>query len=262
MRKIQSPTHVAFVSYGNDSIALLQWLHENLVLPGRAVEMLVVHNNTGWASPAWPARVAAGEAVAIKYGFKVARTESEGLVQLTRRKKSWPSNQHQFCTTELKILPTQKFLDEIDPEKEVICLNGVRREESRERSAWPEWTEESERHGGRHLWSPLVRVLEPERDALIQRAGFEALPHGSQECYPCINANKADLRGLSAARVAEIEALETSMGFTSNGKPRTMFRPHRYRGAVGIREMQKWAESGRGEYEAPSRGCDSGFCGT
>jgi 3'-phosphoadenosine 5'-phosphosulfate sulfotransferase (PAPS reductase)/FAD synthetase len=252
--------HIAFVSYGNDSIALLQWLHENSGgLRGDSV--LVIHNDTGWASPAWPLRVAAGEQLAHKYGFTTGRTESEGLVQLTRRKKSWPSNQHQFCTTELKIKPTQVLLEQVDPLGEATCINGVRRQESRERSQWPEWTEESARHGGRSLWSPLVRVLEPERDALILRAGFEVLPHGSQECYPCINANKADLRGLTEERLEEIAKLEESMGITSTGKPRTMFRPHRYRGAVGIREMRRWAESERGGYEPPS-GCDSGFCGT
>ncbi len=266
-----TPRHVAFVSYGNDSIALLQWMHEHNVL-----DVLCVYHDTGWASKAWPARVEKGEHLAHLAGFRTRRTESEGLVQLARRKKGWPAQGMQFCTEELKIAPAQALLAEVDPLGEVICVNGVRREESRERSTTPEWVEESEKHGGRSLWSPLVTVREPERDALIRRAGFQVLPHGSRECYPCVNSNKGDLRLLDEERVAEIEAIEATMGHTSKGKPRVMFRPHRCRGAVGIREVKKWAESDRGQYVPPvapdepvtdeqeqgGGGCDSGFCGT
>jgi len=66
---------------------------------------------------------------------------------------------------------------------------------------------------------------------------------------------------LSEDRVSEIEKIEASMGVTSKGKPRTMFRPYRHKGAVGIREVKRWADSDRGKYESPSGGCDGGFCG-
>lgn len=81
------------------------------------------------------------------------------------------------------------------------------------------------------------------------------------ECFPCINASRSDLRMLSDSRVDEIEEIEQSMGYTTNGKPRTMFRPASKMGAVGIREVKRWADSDRGQYEPPSGGCDSGMCG-
>lgn len=107
---------------------------------------------------------------------------------------------------------------------------------------------------------------ERERDALIVRAGFEPLPHRSMECSPCIYANRADLRMVPEERIAEIEALEKELGYTSKGKPRFMFRPRNYMGAQGIREVVRWAWSERGKFEPAEAGsgggCDSGFCGS
>ena len=247
----------AFTSYGNDSIALIQHLYETR----QEAEVYTVYSNTGWASPEWADRVTQAEALVRSYGFIPVQIESEGFVPLAIRKKGFPRNGMQFCTQELKILPAQRWLDSADPDREGTCAVGVRREESRARALWPEWTEESDKHGGRPLWSPLVRVTTEQRDALIRRAGLEPLPHRSRECYPCINSNRTDLRALSEERVEYLAELEASMGLTSEGKPRTIFRPGSHQGAVGIREIIRWAHSERGKYEAASSGCDSGFCG-
>jgi hypothetical protein len=87
------------------------------------------------------------------------------------------------------------------------------------------------------------------------------------ECFPCINSNRADLRLLAEdeSRVAFIENLEAEMGHTSKGKPRTMFRPYRYMGATGIREIIRWAQSDPGKFDIDDGtgggGCYSGQCG-
>lgn len=250
-------TDFVFVSWGNDSVALLQWLRER-----DAESFTCVFSDTGWAAPWWLERIEQGEEFARRCGYEVARLPSVGMQRLVQLRKGWPSNQYQFCTEELKIKPALGYMDERDPNREAVCVLGVRREESRRRATFPEHVEESERHGGRDLWAPLVRVLTPERDELVRRAGFDVLSHRSMECYPCVNANRSDLRQLTDERVSEIEEMETAMGFTSKGKPRTMFRPGRFRGAVGIREVKRWADSERGAYEPPTAGCDSGWCGT
>jgi len=250
-------TIFAFTSYGNDSIALIQHLHETK----KGAKVYTVYSDTGWAASHWQDRVKEAEALSRSYGFEPVRIESEGFVPLAIRKKGFPRNGMQFCTTELKVLPAQRWLDSVDPDREGTCAVGVRREESRARALWPEWTEESDKHGGRSLWAPLVRVTTEQRDALIRRAGVEPLPHRSKECSPCINSNRADLRALSAERVEEIAELEARMGLTSEGKPRTLFRPYRHQGAVGIREVVRWANSERGAYDPDTSGCDSGFCG-
>lgn len=172
-----------------------------------------------------------------------------------------------FCTEHLKRLPFNTWSDAMDPLCEGDVVIGVRREESLKRAKWPEFVEHSEGHNYRDVWSPIVAVIEVERDALIRRAGFEPLPHRSRECYPCVDSGKADLWDMPAAKIDEIEAHETSMGFTGNGKPRTLFRPAAHGGAVGIRAVVKWANSDTGAFSEEqemmfSGGCNSGWCGS
>jgi 3'-phosphoadenosine 5'-phosphosulfate sulfotransferase (PAPS reductase)/FAD synthetase len=256
--------HVIFASYGNDSLAMIEWARREGLK-----NVAVAYSDTGWASIEWEQRLAAGEEFAESCGFAPVRLKSIGLPALVRDRKGWPlPRKFQFCTTVLKIEPARKWLDEVDPDKEAICMVGIRREESRERSQWPEHVEDSDKHGGRECWYPLVRHTEAQRDELIRAAGFEPLPHRSQECFPCINANRTDMRQLTPERVELIETLEHMLGFTSKGQPRTMFRPYRHQGACGIREVHKWAMSKHGQYKKQlmvlgnGGGCDSGFCGT
>ena len=94
--------HVLFCSYGNDSIALIQWAHERGLK-----DVVCLYSDTGWSASWWADRVAKGEALAQGYGFATARTESEGMLELVKRKRGWPGagGQGQFCTAELKVLP-------------------------------------------------------------------------------------------------------------------------------------------------------------
>ena len=246
-------------SYGNDSIALIQWAHENDLL-----DVTVLYNDTGWARDDWPERVAAGESWAKSLGFSTARTESVGLENLVRSRKGWPRQGIQFCTSELKIVPTERWLDLNDPAGTSVQLIGIRREESKNRAAFPEW---SIGFDDRAIWAPLVTYTEQDRDVLLAHAGFEPLPHRSMECFPCINSNRRDLRelALDATRIEKIAAIEKSMGMTSKGKPRTMFYPYRYMGATGITEIVRWAMSDRGDFDPDdgngSSGCEAGWCG-
>lgn len=249
--------YVIFASYGNDSVALIQWAHEK-GLKGVAV----LYSDTGWAADWWEGRVEEGEALANSYGFGTFRTECEGMESLVRRKKGWPQGgAAAFCTKELKVLPALNWLEENDKEKEATCVIGVRREESANRRQFPEYTEESEKHGGRELWAPLVRYSEEDRNGLLNRAGFESLPHRSKECFPCVHANIRDLRMLDEGRIIHIEKIEQEMGFTRNDKPRVMFRPKRHQGAIGIRDVHAWAMKPRSFDKIKEEDCDSGYCG-
>lgn len=252
-------------SYGNDSIALIQWMRESPAGRPGGPRVAVLYNDTGWASDEWPARVARGEALAKSCGFEPHRTTSMGLEALVRKKKAWPRQGIQFCTSELKMAPTEAWLDEHDPQSRSTSVIGVRREESKNRANFSEWSVSLD---GRRVWAPLVTVREAERDGLITRAGFDILPHRSMECFPCINSNRSDIIELSKdpSRVDKINDIEISMGFTSKGSPRTMFRPYRYMGATGIKEIVRWAQAGHGKFELDdgngSSGCEAGWCGT
>lgn len=246
------PHFIIFASGGNDSVALVQFMAER-----EAENVAVAYSNTGWASPEWPERIKRFRhwvESQNRTSWSFTEIASEGMEALIRRKKAWPANRPKFCTYELKIAPAKAWLGEVDPEGNATVLVGVRREESTARRSWPEYVESSENHGGRLLWSPLVDVKEAERNELIIRAGWEVLPHRSKECSPCVNANRTDFRHLSEADIAKVERNERETG-------RNMFRPHRFKGASGIREVMKWAWSDRGKYQPACSGCDSGMCG-
>lgn len=254
--------YVLFASYGNDSIALIQYAHINKIQ-----DVHVVYSDTGWAAPWWGKRVLQGETLAASYGFTCYRTKSEGMIPLVKRKKGWPmGGGGAFCTAELKVLPGLAWLEEHDTDCEATCLTGVRRAESANRATAPEWVTESEIHGGRELWQPLVRHSDEERNRLILDAGFEVLPHRSMECYPCVHANRDDLLLLDKDRIELIDITEQEMGFNSKGNYRAMFRPKRHKGAVGIKSVIEWAKAPRRRDQqdlfevGQGAGCNSGWC--
>ncbi|WP_223477700.1 phosphoadenosine phosphosulfate reductase family protein [Oricola indica] len=253
---------VIFSSYGNDSVALIQWAHEN-ALTGVAV----VFTDTGWAADGWMERVERCECWVRSLGFSPYRTASVGFRQLARSKKGFPTQRYQWCSYILKIEPGQRWLEAHDPEARAICLIGVRQGESADRASFPEWLPRSENHGGRVMIAPFATWKTAQRDELILRAGFEVLSHRSRECK-CINSNRSDMRQFTDADWKEIAAAEAEIG-------KTMFRPHRHMGAKGASEVRKWANSERGKYRPPDpndakppddlpdedlSGCKPGWC--
>lgn len=246
-------------SYGNDSVALIQWAHESSLS-----DVVVLYSDTGWARASWAARVDQMEEWVRSLGFMPARTQSIGMEALVRAKKMWPQRLMQFCTKELKIIPTMEWLEANDPGRCAIVMTGVRREESANRAHAPAFLINSANDGGRCVIQPLVEFSEADRDALVRRAGFEPLMHRSEECK-CINRGRADIVRWTEDDIAEIERIEKELGFSSKGKPCTMFRPNKFMGATGIREVVKWAHSPRGKYEPPEEPgepCDNGWCGS
>lgn len=251
--------YVVKASYGNDSVALIQWMYE------RALEdVVVLYNDTGWAADGWNERVTELEKWARGLGFQTDRTQSIGLEALVRKRKGWPRQGIQFCTKELKIDPTLAWKRIHDPDNLSTSVIGIKNCDSTARSNFPEFSVDST---GWQTWAPLVRHTESMRNSLLERAGVRVLPFRSKECFPCINSNRSDILFLAhyPERIDKIERIETDMGYTSKGNPRTMFRPYRYMGATGIKEIVRWAQSPRGKFELDdgnnSPGCEAGWCG-
>lgn len=239
-------------SYGNDSVALIQWAHEQ-----KLENVTVAYCDTGWAAPYWPQRVALGESLAWKYGFKTVRCKSIGMAELVRIKSGWPGNGQQFCTAHLKGIPFLEWIDVADPSCSAVVLIGKRRVESEARKNTPEFIESSPYHGDRKIWHPLYAHSDEERNALLARAGFEPLPHRSLECNPCVNANRADFQRLTDGEIERVSDLEAEIG-----KP--MFRPKRFN-ALGIHGVIVWAKDGRTRQSIDNEEaeCSSLFgCGT
>lgn len=241
---------VIFCSGGNDSVALMQYMIER-----NERDCIVLYNKTAWEMPGWMDRIKEIQIHVESIGWKFAITESEGFENMVQRKKGFPmaACNMSFCTQNLKTFPTLAWLQENDPEKRFECYAGIRREESQHRAKHPEMKCDS-LYEYRLRKFPIVHMQEEERNQLVERFGFDVLPHGSMECFPCINANRRDLRLLSEYpdRIALIERLEKKMGYTIKGHPKVMFRPYRHMGAAGIREVVKWALSEHGKYNKAS----------
>jgi 3'-phosphoadenosine 5'-phosphosulfate sulfotransferase (PAPS reductase)/FAD synthetase len=224
--------HVISSSYGNDSVAMIQWAKESGLQ-----DVTVVYVDTGWAAPSWPNRVIECERYVKKLGYTPVRAKSIGMEELVRIKSGFPSNQHQFCTAHLKGLPFLQWIDEADKECQSIVMVGKRRAESEKRKDTPEFVYESEYHGGRTLWHPLYLHTDDMRNELLNRAGIEILPHRSLECNPCVNANREDFLRLSPGEIERVNNLEVEVS-------QPMFRAKRF-GAMGIHGVIVWAKDGR-----------------
>ncbi len=258
--------YALFSSYGNDSIALMQLIHEH----GLTKQTYVIYTNTGWAAPYWAERVQRGMKWGRSLGFDCLEIETKGFEDLCMGESDggrFPSGKMKFCTRNLKILPGERWLNQVDPGGRLICLVGKRRAESLARSEAPAVIPVSGNHGGRFLWHPLVEFSDADRDALVAKTPLELLPHRSDECEPCIFSARSDLRRVTPAKIDTIRSMETSSG-------RTMFRPKAYAGAVGIDEVMRWAWSDRGKFKPAvtydSEGedgdlddgtCETGMCG-
>lgn len=259
------PDYVVKCSYGNDSIALLQWLHEyNQKHPlGKVV---VLYNDTRWAAKWWAGRVENAEKnLVLKYGFIPAHTTAIEWSRLVKEHNTWPDKLRRFCTEQQKIIPTINWLSQHDPDGIAELCCGVRREESADRANWPEYVESDSTNEGRPQWSPLVHLKVAGRDELIRRAGWVPLPHRSRECR-CVLANSSDIKTWNEDDIAEIEALEAELGQRNREREfsnKFMFHPHRKKGnPQGIRAVVEWAKQVKPKQakREPGGGCDSGYC--
>lgn len=239
-------------SAGNDSVAMIQLAYEqglDFVAP-----VHVVYVDTGWAALWWEDRVQETETLCAKYGFTFHRIRGEHTFEsLMLKRKGFPMPGKTWCSFELKAKVLNAFHDEIDPDLDGIVLIGKRRDESVARRETPEFIHDSERHGYRTVWHMLAFVVEAERDAAVVRSGLKVLPHRSQECSPCVNANRSDLVAMEEFEINRAIALEDAVG-------QNMFRPWHHMGAKGVAQVIRWAHSPRGKYEPEHEGCDSGVC--
>jgi 3'-phosphoadenosine 5'-phosphosulfate sulfotransferase (PAPS reductase)/FAD synthetase len=238
--------YVVACSGGNDSICLAEHMIENYPKDS----FLILYNDTGWARKDWPARMQRVSDMLKEKGVPFVSTISIGFEQMVREHKGFPmpASAMQFCTQELKTMPTLKFLKENDPNCEWTIVTGRRREESNNRAGLAMYEYETSLYEGRDVFNPLIMFDEKQRDEKIHQFGLTPLPHSSMECFPCVCSNKDDLVELKKwpGELISVKNLELEMGHTRNGKPRVMFRPYRAGGGVGIENVIKWAEGKRG----------------
>jgi 3'-phosphoadenosine 5'-phosphosulfate sulfotransferase (PAPS reductase)/FAD synthetase len=243
--------HVICYSGGKDSTALWLWAQRMLVMP-----RVILFCDTGWEHPVTLGYI---EQMGKWMGEPVVRVHGpETFEQRVRRLRGFPSSGRRWCTQELKIQPTAKYLDHIrDSEcSDVEVLVGVRAEESRARAAMSEreWSDAYDCE----VWRPLLNWTLADVVAEHKRAKIPMNPlyHMGAErvgCWPCINAGKEEIALVAETCPERIDLIRDMERETKN----TMFAKEapasqRDRDAkrtelpLPIDEAVKWARTDRG----------------
>lgn len=200
--------YVIHSSFGNDSLALIQWAYEH-----QLEDVTVCYIDTGWAAEGWLRHVEQCEQFVRERGFDSVRlTSRASFERLMIIKNGFPAGKYQWCGLHLKGITLLQWLDEIDPSASATVLYGKRRQVSRQLDPINEFIEQSEHHGERRVWYPLYAHSTEQRDALLSRTGLVPLPYHSRQCYPCINTPWSELRDISEADIAKTEELEEELG--------------------------------------------------
>lgn len=274
--RIGSRRVIASVSGGRDSAAA------SLHLRDLGIEHERVFMDTGWEHPATyeylrgPLTKALGPITEIRGALD--------FVELVRRKGLFPSRVMRFCTTELKVLPIQRYLNaQVEEHGEIVNVVGIRRAESKARSTMSEW--EWSDGFDCEVWRPLVDWTHADVAAIHERHGLTpnplyALGASRVGCWPCIHARKSEIAlvaRVDPARIEQIEQIEQILNAEGaardevKGRPfvtRSMFSYHggdSKHSPLPIRQAVEWAQSKRGEWQPPGAGdgcARHGMCAT
>ncbi|HEY4266793.1 MAG TPA: phosphoadenosine phosphosulfate reductase family protein [Galbitalea sp.] len=277
---------IASVSGGKDSTALILALRE------AEISARFVFADTGWeADETYAYLDLLREQLAIT--IDVVGVDG-GMRARVRHRAGFPGRMQRFCTRELKLEPLRGYHDLVEEQTgiESISTMGVRAQESARRAQMPEWEDEGpkftrERWGG-YVWRPLIAWTVEDVLMIHRRHGVPVNPlyqrgHDRVGCYPCIFANKEEIRLIAEHRpdkIDEIRALEGEMvqlrrarniekpGRYSYPEDATFFQTQR-QGFTGIDKVVEWARTDFGGRQSqlfapsPTGGCMRwGLCET
>lgn len=197
--------------YGDESIALVQFLYENKNINNLFNQIIVVYIDTGWSAKHWPERVLAGEEHVRRCGFRSIRLIAPmSFKELVLERKNFPSSKFQWCANFLKGLPLLTWLDEHDPATEWTI--AIAKRQALYRQVVPEYIKSCEYHGERTVWHPILNHSCDNRDDLLLRAGFKPLHNRSLECEPCVNSHAQDLKSMTPDDALKLKELEQQIG--------------------------------------------------
>lgn len=263
LSKLAGRRVVASISGGKDSAAMSLYFTE------LGIEHERVFMDTGWEHPA------TYEYLRGPLTDKIGPiTEIRGeldFAQLVLKKGLFPSRLMRFCTEQLKVVPVQRWLAARTDLDELVMAVGIRRAESRARSAMAEW--EWSDGFDLEVWRPLVTWTADDVAAIHRRHELEmnqlyALGASRVGCWPCIHARKSEIALVARtdpARIDQIRQLERELNEAGAERDAASGRAVRLRSMfwfhggdknipIPIDQAVEWANSKRGEWQPPGAG--------
>lgn len=205
------------ISGGKDSTALLLWAIHKSGIPRETIR--VTFCDTGNEDPITYQhldllRDRVIEPAGIVEGLETLIPPLQ-FFPLALKKKRFPSRKAQFCTIELKIEPTKRWLRERwDEGHETIILNGKRCGESnaRKKSMKDKPIRGFSDYWGCEEWMPIADWKLEDVFAIHREFGIPLNPLydlGAHRvgCWPCINCGKHEIRLVSKQRPEKIEQI-------------------------------------------------------
>ena len=200
--------HFIVGNYGNDTLALMAWAKNN-----QLNQVVCIYVDTGWAAPAWEARVQEAEIWAKKLGFTPVMLKSHlDFSAMVRSRGEFPTTEFQWCASTLKGLTLLDYLEIEDPLREAIIVLPHQRRLAAKLDSLPTWVAASEYYAERKLWYPLCWHDDIEMKALLATTPFDWLESRSLECAPCVNSDARDLYQMDVEVVKKAALLEQELG--------------------------------------------------
>jgi 3'-phosphoadenosine 5'-phosphosulfate sulfotransferase (PAPS reductase)/FAD synthetase len=204
-------------SGGKDSTALLLWAIHESGLPRESLRVTFcdTHNEDKLTYEHLDMlRKKVAEPAGIVGGIEVLEPK-HGFYEMVLKHHCFPNRRMQFCTHELKLYPTQKWVQARQNEGHtVVVLNGKRTAESNARklsmAGKPE--REMSMFWGCEEWAPLMfwsiqDVLAIHQRYKVPLNPLYALGAHRVGCFPCVNCGKSDLRMVAQVRPEKIKEI-------------------------------------------------------
>lgn len=221
--------YLASVSGGKDSTAMCLHLRE------LGIEYRAIHFDTGWehaetvryVREVLPRHIGPIEIVSRepKLGEREEAWAQEleamlgfrsPFVRYVLQRGMFPSRARRYCTQELKVFCVRNVVKAVHAADQLpVNVVGIRAAESYARSKLPE--REISTSLDCMVWRPLLRWSERQVIDIHKRHNVPPNPlylRGLLRvgCWPCVQANKKEIRALDAGRIQVIERLEELCG--------------------------------------------------